>query len=150
MAFVNDYLTDEEKEIFRQRAIPTGVFWKGGILGYNPYSKVRCTLDRDEHIYLFDLGKYHDAEDLDELNFALVLDSSLGNEAIQISVKMDFLSKSIHGEDGVLWHSLSLGLPKNLIYDKDTIIDIFKKALVSYGVNGMPGRKVNCIIKCDF
>jgi hypothetical protein len=72
MAFVNDYLTDKEKEMFRQRAIPTGVFWKGGILGYNPYSKVRCTLDRDEHIYLFNLGRHHDTEDPYEHNFRLV------------------------------------------------------------------------------
>lgn len=150
MAFINDYLTNEEKEGFKQRAIPTGVFWKGGILGYDPYSKVKCTLDRDEHIYLFDLGKYHDAQDLDELNFALVWDSLSGDEAIQISVKMGFLRKSIDGEEGVLWHSLSLGLPKNLKSEKGTIIDTFKKSLVSYGVNGMPGREIKFVIKYDF
>ncbi len=150
MAFVNDYLTNEEKEVFKQRAIPTGVFWKGGMLGYDPYSKLWCTLDRDEHIYLFDLGKYHDAKDFDEINFALVWDSLSGNEAIHFSVKMDFLRKSIHGEDGVLWHSLRLGLPKNFKSERATIIDKFKEALFSYGINGMPGREIKSNTKFDF
>lgn len=150
MAFVNDYLTNEEKEVFKQRAIPTGVFWKGGILGYDPYSKVKCTLDRDEYIYLFDLGRHHNAEDLNEHNFRFVWDSLSGNEAILISVKKNFLHKSIHGEDGVLWSSLSLGLPQNLNSEKKTVIDKFKEALVTYGLNGKPGLVINFNTKFDF
>jgi len=54
MGFVNDYLTDEEQEMFRKRAIPNGATWKGGILGYEPYDNVRCTIDRENLVYLFD------------------------------------------------------------------------------------------------
>ena len=142
----------EKKEVFKQRAMPTGVFWKGGILGYDPYNKVLCTLDRDEHIYLFDLGKYHDAEDLDECNFRLVWDSLSGNEAIHITVKRKFLSESIPGNGrDVLWHSLSLGLPTKLNSEKATIIDKFKEALISFGLDGDPRwGKSNRIVKFDF
>ena len=30
MGFVNDYLTIEEQEMFRKRAIPNGATWRGG------------------------------------------------------------------------------------------------------------------------
>ena len=30
MGFVNDYLTDEEQEMFRKKAIPNGATWRGG------------------------------------------------------------------------------------------------------------------------
>ena len=120
--------------------------WKDGILGYEPYSKVKCTLDRDEHIYLFDLVKYHDAEDLDECNFRLVWDSLSGNEAILISVKKDYLLESIPGNGaGALWHSLRLGLPKNLKSEKATIIDKFKEAMVIYGIDSNPSLKQTSI-----
>ena len=61
--FVNDYLTDEEQEMFRKRAIPNGAHWRGegAILGYEPYDLMPCTVDRENHVYLFDLGTYHDA-----------------------------------------------------------------------------------------
>lgn len=127
-----------------------GHFGKVVILGYDPYSKVKCTLDRDEHIYLFDLGRFHDAENLNEHNFRLVWDSLSGNGAIHITIKMDFLNKSIHGEEGVLWSSLSLGLLPNLKSEKKTIIDKFKEALVSYGLNGKPRLEINFNTKFDF
>ena len=57
--------TKEEQEMFRKRAIPNGATWRGGILGYEGCDDVRCTIDRENHVYLFDLGKYHDALDLD-------------------------------------------------------------------------------------
>jgi hypothetical protein len=152
MAFVNDYLTNEEKEVFKQKAIPTGVFWKGGILGYDPYSKVKCTLDRDKHIYLFDLERHHDAEYLDEHNFRLVWDALSGNEAILISARKRFLSESIPGNGcDILWHSFNLGLPKNLKSEKAIIIDKFKEALIVFELNGNPRwKKTNRIIKFDF
>ena len=54
MGFVNDYLTDEEQELFRKKAVHYGnplYRERCGILGYEPYSTVKCTVDREKQIY---------------------------------------------------------------------------------------------------
>lgn len=151
MAFINDYLTNEEKDVFKLRAIPTGVFWKGGILGYDPYSKVKCTIDRDEHIYLFDLGRHHDAHESDDYHFALVWDSLFENEVVLYSLKGKYLYEPIPGNGvGMYWHSLELGCTKKMESKKTIVINKFKEALISFGLDGDSNLKANLNIKFDF
>ena len=141
--FVNDYLTKEEQEMFRKRAIPNGATWKGGILGYEPYDLVPCTVDRENHIYLFDLGKYHDALDLDLYNFELVWDDVLGNMGVTFTMKYEDIGEYIFGVgNDIIWKEFKLNLPYKLHSKRELIIDKIKEAMYTYGITGRPGAPI--------
>ena len=153
MGFVNDYLTVEEQEMFEKRAIPMGVWWrgKGAILGCDLPNKVRCTIDRENHVYLFNIGKHHDAEDLDVENFKLVWDDLLGNDSISFSLKEKPIGEYRKGLGyDSLWYNLKLYLPDELYSKRDVIVDKIKEALTTYGFSGTPGSKTEVRINFDF
>ena len=146
MGFVNDYLTDEEQEMFRKRAIPNGAHWRGegAILGYEPYDLMPCTVDRENHVYLFDLGTYHDALDYDLYNFELVWDDVLGNIGVTFTMKYEYTSERIIGGVGrdILWKDFKLNLPYELYSKRELIIDKIKEAMQTYGTTGRPGAPI--------
>lgn len=142
--FVNDYLTKEEQEMFRKRAIPNGATWRGGILGYEGCDDVRCTIDRENHVYLFDLGTYHDALDFDLYNFELVWDDVLGNMGVTFTMKYEYTSERIIGGVGrdIIWKDFKLNLPYKLHSKRELIIDKIKEAMYTYGTTGRPGAPI--------
>lgn len=141
--FVNDYLTVEEQEMFRKRAIPNGATWKGGILGCNLPNKARCTVDRENHIYLFDLGTYHDALDFDLYNFELVWDDVLGNIGVTFTMKYEDIGEYIFGVgNDIIWKEFELNLPYKLHSKRELIIDKIKEAMLIYGISGRPGAPI--------
>ena len=141
--FVNDYLTKEEQEMFRKRAIPNGATWKGGILGYEPYDLVPCTVDRENHVYLFDLGTYHDALDFDLYNFELVWDDVLGNMGVTFTMKYEDIGEYIFGVgNDIIWKEFKLNLPYKLHSKRELIIDKIKEAMYTYGITGRPGAPI--------
>ena len=149
--FVNDYLTKEEQEMFRKRAIPNGATWKGGILGYEPYDLVPCTVDRENHIYLFDLGKYHDALDLDLYNFELVWDDVLGNIGVTFTMKYEDIGEYVDGiARDVIWKEFKLNLPYEFRSKRELIIDKIKEAMQTFGTSGDPGYKPSYKAYFDF
>ena len=150
--FVNDYLTVEEQEMFRKRAIPNGAHWRGGILGYAPGDLMPCTVDRENHIYLFDLGKYHDALDLDLCNFELVWDDVLGNIGVTFTMKYENIGEYVDGVGrDMIWKDFKLNLPYELHSKRDVIIDKIKEAMLTYGISGRPGASIPKIkIEFDF
>ena len=151
MGFVNDYLTDEEQEMFRKRAIPNGATWKGGILGYEPYDKVRCTVDRENHVYLFDLGKYHDALDLDLYNFEFVWDDVLGNIGVTFTMKYEKIGEFVEGmARDIIWKEFNLHLPYEFHSKRGLIIDKIKEAMQTFGTSGDPGYKPSYKAYFDF
>lgn len=141
--FVNDYLIKEEQEVFRKRAIPNGATWRGGILGYEPYDLVPCTVDRENHIYLFDLGTYHDALDLDLYNFELVWDDVLGNIGVTFTMKYENIGEYVDGVGrDIIWKDFKLNLPYKLHSKRELIIDKIKEAMYTYGITGRPGAPI--------
>ena len=151
MGFVNDYLTKEEQEMFRKRAIPNGATWKGGILGYEPYDLVPCTVDRENHIYLFDLGKYHDALDLDLYNFELVWDDVLGNIGVTFTMKYESIGEYVDGVGrDIIWKDFKLNLLYDLRSKRELIIDKIKEAMQTFGTSGDPGYKPSYKAYFDF
>lgn len=143
--FVNDYLTVEEQEMFEKRAIPMGVWWrgKGAILGCDLPNKVRCTIDRENHVYLFNIGKHHDAEDLDVENFKLVWDDLLGNRGITFTMKYEDIGEYVDGVGrDMIWKDFKLNLPYELHSKRELIIDKIKEAMLAYGVSGRPGASI--------
>ena len=152
MGFVNDYLTKEEQEMFRKRAIPNGATWKGGILGFKCYGDVRCTIDRENHVYLFDLGKYHDALDLDLYNFELVWDDVLGNMGVTFTMKYEYTGERIIGGVGrdIIWKDFNLNLPYELHSKRELIIDKIKEDMIIFGLDGEIGWIPKYKIEFDF
>jgi len=152
MGFVNDYLTKEEQEMFRKRAIPNGATWRGGILGYEPYDLVPCTVDRENHVYLFDLGKYHDALDLDLYNFQFVWDDVLGNIGVTFTMKYEYTSERIIGGVGcdILWKDFKLNLPYELHSKRELIINKIKEAMLTFGLDEGIGWEPKYKIEFDF
>ena len=149
--FVNDYLTKEEQEMFRKRVIPNGATWRGGILGYEPYDLVPCTVDRENHVYLFDLGKYHDALDLDLYNFELVWDDVLGNMGVTFTMKYESIGEYVDrvGRD-IIWKEFRLNLPYEFRSKRELIIDKIKEAMQTFGTSGDPGYKPSYKAYFDF
>lgn len=151
MGFVNDYLTDEEQEMFRKRAIPNGAIWRGGILGYEGCDNVRCTIDRENHIYLFDLGKYHDAVDLDLCNFELVWDDVLGNNGVTFTMKYEYTSERVSGIGrDIRWKNFDLNLSYDFRSKRELIIDKIKEAMQTYGRSGQLETQPKYKIEFDF
>ena len=149
--FVNDYLTKEEQEMFRKRAVPNGATWRGGILGYEPYDLVPCTVDRENHIYLFDLGKYHDALDLDLYNFELVWDDVLGNIGVTFTMKYESIGEYVDGVGrDIIWKDFKLNLRYELRSKRELIIDKIKEAMQTFGTSGDPGYKPSYKAYFDF
>ena len=149
--FVNDYLTKEEQEMFRKRAIPNGATWKGGILGYEPYDLVPCTVDRENHVYLFDLGKYHDALDLDLYNFQFVWDDVLGNIGVTFTMKYESIGEYVDGVGrDIIWKDFKLNLRYELRSKRELIIDKIKEAMQTFGTSGDPGYKPSYKAYFDF
>ena len=143
MGFVNDYLTKEEQEMFEKRAIPNGATWKGGILGCNLPNMAICTIDRENHVYLFDLGTYHDALDLDLYNFELVWDDVLGNIGVTFTMKYEDIGEYIFGVgNDIIWKEFKLNLPYELHSKRELIIDKIKEAMYTYGTTGRPGAPI--------
>ena len=154
MGFVNDYLTKEEREMFRKRAIPIGVWWrgKGAILGYDKSdSELLCTIDRENQIYLFDLGKDHASEDYNEYNFALVWYDLNDDKGIQFTIQRKYVGDYIIGVGcDMEWYNIKLGLSDKLYSKRKIILDIIKEALTVYGVDGYPDLQPNVNINFDF
>ena len=149
--FVNDYLTKEEQEMFRKRVIPNGATWRGGILGYEPYDLVPCTVDRENHVYLFDLGKYHDALDLDLYNFELVWDDVLGNIGVTFTMKYESIGEYVDGVGrDIIWKEFNLNLPYEFRSKRELIIDKIKEAMQTFGTSGDPGYKPSYKAYFDF
>ena len=145
MGFVNDYLTVEEQEMFEKRAIPMGVWWrgKGAILGCDLPNKVRCTIDRENHVYLFNIGKHHDAEDLDVENFKLVWDDVLGNIGVTFTMKYEDIGEYVDGVGrDMIWKDFNLNLPYEFRSKRELIIDKIKEAMQTYGISGRPGASI--------
>ena len=151
--FVKDYLTVEEQEMFEKRAIPMGVWWrgKGAILGCDLPNKVRCTVDRENHVYLFNIGKHYDAEDLDVENFRLVWDYLGKNKGIAFTMKREFVGEYKFGiGNDIVWNNFNLYLPDELYSKREIIVDKIKEAMRTYGTGGGVGTKPKYKIEFDF
>jgi len=137
--------------MFRKRVIPNGATWRGGILGYEPYDLVPCTVDRENHVYLFDLGKYHDALDLDLYNFELVWDDVLGNMGVTFTMKYESIGEYVDrvGRD-IIWKEFKLNLPYEFRSKRELIIDKIKEAMQTFGTSGDPGYKPSYKAYFDF
>jgi len=153
MAFVNDYLTEEEKKKFAGYQLKYAPKCSNcnSILGtVKRLGGMWCTLDRERKFYFFDCG-VNDRDWLDGKNcfnyFALVLEES---DICLAYIALEKLHGSVE-KDGyeILWDFKELDNRCRNKYSDELILSYVKEALDAYGLRGKP-QDENWIVKTNF
>ena len=133
MAFVNAFMTEEEKAEFEVKAIPNP---GNKLVTLKPY---RWTIDREQDVFLV-WGLQEREEPHDEYFL-------LGWKGTPINVKLReyWVSGAELG-----WELIRLELPAHLKDQRDEIIKCLKDALRVYGFNGNPNDQYNQAAKVHF
>lgn len=161
MAFINDYLSDEEMEMFKKLNIPyphdTG---KHGIIGYSPNAyklkalRRTCTIDRAEEIYFFYCGtEKYDMENIPKDHyFYLIWNKELGNDIVTIILEQIYgQSNDNHKEHIISWKIVDCYSKYAGKITDEKIITKIKEALSVYDISGHPNIKAdNSRVKFDF
>lgn len=149
MAFINDYLSDEEEEMFKKLNISypaaTGIT---GIIGCSPNTyllkalKRTCTIDRNEKLYFFYCGtEQYDMENIpNDHYFYLLWNKELGDKIV--TIVLEKIYKSIDNnqtEHIIFWKIKKLYIEEEHKKIKELIILKIKEALSVYGIDGEPG-----------
>lgn len=153
MAFVNDYLSDDEMEMFKKLNISypdaTGI---NGIIGYSPNAykfkvlRETCTIDREAEIYFYYCGtERYDKENIPKMQyFYLLWKEEFGNDILTIILERERkYDNENHSEKIIFWKKKDIYfvLTDNKINDK--IILKIKEALSVYNISGDPDNKEN-------
>ena len=151
MAFINDYLTEEEIERFRGYNLKyhkkCGKNHKilGTVKGING---VRCTIDRERKMYLFNCGdnamiRRDTLEPI--IYFALVIDG----EKPYVAYITLYEKHGLVEEQGYSIFWKFLGIDNQGEYSDDIILQYTKEALSKHGLEGYPEEKPR-LTKFDF
>ena len=151
MAFINDYLTEEEIERFERYNLryheQCSNYHK--FLGTVKTRKgVSCTIDRERKIYLFNCGdnamiRRDTLEPI--IYFALVIEE----EHPQVAYITLYLNDGLIKKDGydLFWKMIKLN--NNTNYSDKLILNFVKEAMSIHGYDGVP-RLGKRIVKFDF
>ncbi|MCR5208900.1 MAG: hypothetical protein K6C99_01670 [Lachnospiraceae bacterium] len=146
MAFVNDYLTEDEIEKFRKLNISYGKMIcneDNEVVGTeSAYYKegIRCTLDRDKKMYLFycnDDQAFGREEFWSPEFFVFIQEKQ--NELIVTRVGLK--RKHFNNYSRQVWSLYSINskcYKTNIEYDSKNILAYLKEALTTYGFDGDP------------
>lgn len=158
MAFVNDYLTDEEIEKFRKLNISYGkkicsVSDRAvGTMNSIIMGGVICTIDRSNGMYLFYCGtdQAFGREEFWSPDFFIFIKEKK-NETIVAKIGLERTHPNGFGE--IYWKLYCINAQlyeKSVNYDSKNVIDDLKNALRVYKVDGDPRRIDVTGIKFDF
>ncbi len=158
MAFVNDYLTEDEIEKFRKLNISYGKMIckeDNEVVGTeSAYYKegIRCTLDRDKKMYLFYCGddQAFGREEFWSPEFFVFIQEKQ-NELIVTRVGL----KKTHpnGFSQRVWSIYCINskyYETNIEYDSNNILADLKEALTTYGFDGNPREIDEASTEFDF
>ena len=136
MAFINDYLTEEEKKKFEEYNLlyPAISDHKGLKLGVQGYC---CTVDRERGMYLF-----HSISSFERREFIRSYDyfSLVIVKKNTVSVAHFYLEDvTVDFEYHMIWAMRGINISNVKSISKKEIIGYLKEALVGYGIYGEPG-----------
>ena len=143
MAFINDYLTEEEVERFKSYQLKNapGCSNNHKILGTEKcFGKVLCTIDRERLMYLFDCGVNHRMwlDGLSEAQyFALVIENE--KPCLAYFALVQRIGGLKERGCNVLWELENIDNRCKDKYSDDLLLDYLKQALHAYGLDGEPG-----------
>ena len=149
MAFINDYLTEEEIEKFRRLNISYGkkiCVTSNEIVGTikNRYfGGVICTIDRSNGMYLFYCGDDYGfgREELWSPEFFVFI-QEIQDKIIVTKVGLE--ETHPNGYSQRVWNIYSINskyYETNIEYDSNSVISDLKAALIIYGFDGDPREK---------
>jgi len=139
MAFINDYLTEEEKKNFELYSI----FYpkesdlakrKVGVSG----GRISCTLDREREMYLFQAENSDDRREYDEFieYFTFVLVKGGKASVFYVNLEMDKHVSYEESDYDISWILKGWNMSKAEDYTKEQLIKYFKEAMCAYGCWG--------------
>lgn len=147
MAFVNAYLTEEEKKAFEEAKIPDP---KWGVSKYL-LKPSRWTIDRERGIALINCG-VADRENYEIETFAFINIQLEKKEILSFEIKGKYLSEEeenplmkMYNVDMVKkWKVLKIKkLDKSeIVNSHKDFLELLSKALSAYGISGNPNSKV--------
>lgn len=143
MAFVNAYLTEEEKEKFRTAKV-RDPRWK--FAGEYLIPSI-WTVDRENKIALIDCG-FADRDEYWKQTFALIYKQIDNEHLIILTLTTDYFEKEKEKELEIeynvnlvkRWTILDCTITHTLNITNQKVCDILKDALTVYGVGGNPNR----------
>ena len=153
MAFVNAYLTEEEKTKFNEAQIPDPR-WNLPKYCLEPWT---WTVDKERGIALINCG----IENRDEHNIEtfILIDTQIGkNEILSFKLKTanmgsDALAKKYGVNMVLIWHLISINGLENsdIVSSVEEFVDLLSEALTAYGSSGKPGfiPNVKALIEID-
>ena len=153
MAFVNAYLTEEEKAKFNEAKIPDPR-WNSPKYCLEPW---KWTIDKERGIALINCG----VENRDEHNivtFALIDIQIEKRKILSFKLKSanmgsDILAKKYCVNMVLIWHLKNISNIENsdIVSSMDEFIDLLSEALTAYGSSGKPGfiPNVKALIEID-
>ncbi len=157
MAFVNDFLSNQEIEKFRNLKISYGkkiCIVSDEIVGTmkSIFGGVECTIDRSKGMYLFYCGidSAFGREEFWSPDYFIFIQEKQ-NEMIVTKVGLERTDPN--GLTEILWKLYSINskfYETNIDYDPKNVIDDLKDALRIYKVNGDPRRIDKTTISFDF
>lgn len=153
MAFVNAYLTEEEKAKFNEAKIPDPR-WNSPKYYLEPW---KWTVDKERGIALINCG----IENRDEHNIEtfILIDTQIEKKEI-LSFKLktanmgnDALTKKYGVNMVLIWHLISINGLENsdIVSSVEEFVDLLSEALTVYGSSGNPGfiPNVKALIEID-
>lgn len=163
MAFVNDYLTEEEIEKFRKLNISYGKMIlkeDKDVVGTEPFNfgeGIRCTLDRENKMYLFYCGDdswFGREEKWSPYFFVFIQEKQTETIVTRLGLE-DKYPRDYPNDDKYqrIWRLFcinSIIYESNDKYDYRKLINALKAALKVYGVNGNPQRNITLNIAFEF
>lgn len=122
MAFINEFMTEEEKSEFEARKIPNP---GNSLYTLSPY---KWTIDRDEDIFLI-WGLEEREDDRDKSHFLFCWKGI----NIPVFVRESWDENSIH-----IWSLIRINIPTQYTEKTDEIMQSVREAFLVYAFNGVP------------
>ena len=151
MAFENAYLTEEEKQMFKDAGLTDP---RGGLFRGKPFVPTAWTIDRENKIALMYCG-IADREENWKETFVIFYKQIDKEHLINLILTSNYLDgttdemlKQKYAVDTILkWDIIDISLPKTGGVSKEEVFNFLSDALCAYGVYGDPMRTYTAKIK---
>lgn len=152
MAFINDYLTEEEKARFEEYNVmyPRECDHAGLRIGVGNGRK-SCTIDREREMFLFHARNSEDRREYDEYIdfFTLVIVKDNKPSVMYINLEKESGMTREDKDYDFLWKCRGWNMDRAKEYSQEELLEYVKEALCAYGCTGsVKNLKFN--VKFDF
>ncbi len=139
MAFVNDYLTEEEKAKFEEyNVLYHEACNHAGLRVGVGSGRIKCTLDRERSIYLFhDINSIERREFIREVDYFVLV--AVEEDKVSVAY-FDLEDITTSTEYHMYWHMSSYECMSVTNISNERIILYLKEALSAYGISGRIGK----------